>query len=51
MNDNISKVIKEYSMRIKESNKTGEIGICDSQIEGKTKKKSDVGILVEYEKR
>mgnify|MGYP000234374548 CR=1 FL=1 len=52
MNDNnISKVIKKYSMRIKESYKVGEIGICDFQMEAKTKKKRDIGVLIEFEKR
>jgi len=48
MNDNISKVIKKYSMRIKESYKIGEIGIGDFQMEGK---KRDIGIHMEFEKR
>lgn len=50
MNNEITRKLKEYLPEIKKRFKVKEIGIFGSRIKGKGRKKSDIDILVEFEK-
>lgn len=50
MAETIIKKLKEHVPELKSRFKVQEIGVFGSQIKGKAKKRSDIDILVEFEK-
>lgn len=50
MNNRILKIFEKSHHEIKERFKVKEIGVFGSQIKGKAKKRSDIDILIEFEK-
>ncbi|MBC7362588.1 MAG: nucleotidyltransferase family protein [Candidatus Aminicenantes bacterium] len=50
MVDEATQTLKKYSSEIKKKFRIKEIGIFGSQIKGKARKRSDIDILVEFEK-
>ncbi|HIE36291.1 MAG TPA: nucleotidyltransferase [Candidatus Omnitrophica bacterium] len=50
MRNEITEKLKKYFSEIKVRFKVKKIGVFGSQIKGRTKKRSDIDILVEFEK-